>query len=102
MRNSIFQEPEIAASLSDAWKQLRVSVIVPVLRFALIACVLMSIMLFIERLYMTAVILYVKALGKKRYTQYKLDAVREKMKRDGEYPKVLIQIPMYNESEVNS
>lgn len=101
MRNSIFREPGIAVSLSDAWKQLRGSLVAPVLRFALFACVLMSIMLFVERVYMTAVILYVKVLGKKRYAQYNLNAVREKMKRDGQYPKVLIQIPMYNESEVN-
>lgn len=100
MRNSIFQEPKKIVSLSDAWKQLRASLIVPMLYFALFACVLMSIMLFIERLYMTIVILYVKASGKKRSTQYKLDAVREKMKRNGDHPKVLIQIPMYNESEV--
>lgn len=100
MRNSIFQEPEITVSLSDAWKQIRVSLIAPILYFALYACVLMSIMLFIERLYMTAVILYVKALGKKRYTEYKLEAVREKMERNKEHPKVLVQIPMYNEREV--
>ncbi|KAK1392134.1 Mannan synthase [Heracleum sosnowskyi] len=100
MRSSIFQDPKIRVSLGDAWKQLRVSLIKPLLYFALFACVLMSIMLFIERLYMTIVILYVKASGKKRYTQYQLDTVRAKMKQDGDHPKVLIQIPMYNESEV--
>ncbi|KAL8127664.1 hypothetical protein AgCh_014536 [Apium graveolens] len=100
MRISIFQESKIIVSLSDVWKELRALLIVPLLYVALAACVLMSIMLFIERLYMTVVILYVKASGKKRYTQYKLDTVREKMKRDRSYPKVLIQIPMYNESEV--
>lgn len=102
MRNSIFQESKIIVSLSDAWKLLRASLIAPLLRFALAACVLMSIMLFVERMYMTVVILYVKASGKKRYTQYKLDTVRESMKRDGGHPKILIQIPMYNESEVKS
>lgn len=59
MRNSIFEEPQIAVSVIDAWKQLQVSLIV------LVVAVLMSFMLFIERLYMTAMILYVKSLGGK-------------------------------------
>lgn len=87
-------------SINDAQKKLRASVIVPLLYFALFVCVIMSLMLFIERLYMTAVIIYVKALGKKRYTQYNLDSVKERMERNREHPTVLIQIPMYNESEV--
>ena len=57
MRNSIFEESQIAVSVIDAWKQLQVSLIV------LVVAVLMSFMLFIERLYMTAMILYVKSLG---------------------------------------
>uniref|UniRef100_A0A162AG74 alcohol dehydrogenase n=1 Tax=Daucus carota subsp. sativus TaxID=79200 RepID=A0A162AG74_DAUCS len=62
MRNSIFEEPQIAVSVIDAWKQLQVSLIV------LVVAVLMSFMLSIERLYMTAMILYVKSLGGKGKT----------------------------------
>ncbi|KAH7855010.1 hypothetical protein Vadar_020231 [Vaccinium darrowii] len=39
-------------------------------------------------------------LGKKRYTKYKLDGLKEDLERNKNYPMVLIQIPMYNEKEV--
>ncbi|KAF8042689.1 hypothetical protein BT93_A1119 [Corymbia citriodora subsp. variegata] len=60
----------------------------------------MSLMLFIERVYMAIVILYVKLFRKKRYTKYNLDALKEDLELSKSYPKVLIQIPMYNEKEV--
>ncbi|KAI8563289.1 hypothetical protein RHMOL_Rhmol03G0101600 [Rhododendron molle] len=60
----------------------------------------MSIMLFVERVYMAIVIISVKLLGKKRYTKYKLDDLKEDLERNKSYPLVLIQIPMYNEKEV--
>lgn len=95
MRNTIFHEPELTGSLSDAWKQIRVNFIVPFLYLALYTCVAMSLMLFVERLYMTAVILCVKMLGKKRSTQYKVDVVLENMERNGTHPIVLVQIPCF-------
>lgn len=39
-------------------------------------------------------------LGKKRYTKYKLDGLKEDIEHNKSYPMVLIQIPMYNEKEV--
>lgn len=58
-------------------------------------------MLFIERVVMALVILGVKVLRRKKYTQYKLDAMKQDLERNRSYPMVLIQIPMYNEKEVN-
>lgn len=107
MRNVIIQEPYsqatddiTAASLSYTWKRIRVPVIVPILNVALYICLVMSIMLFVERIYMTIVIICVKLLGKKRYTKYKLEAIKEDLEHNKSYPMVLIQIPMYNEKEV--
>ncbi|KAL8094777.1 glucomannan 4-beta-mannosyltransferase 1-like isoform X1 [Apium graveolens] len=100
MRNTVFHEPELTGSLSAAWEQLHVNFIVPFLYLSFYTCVAMSLMLFIERLYMTAVILYVKMLGKKRSAQYEVDVVLEDMERNGTHPRVLVQIPMYNEREV--
>lgn len=106
MRNVIIQELEaqnsddIAANLSYAWKRIRVPIIVPILNFALYMCVAMSIMLFAERVYMMIVIICVKLLGKKRYTKYKLEAIKEDLEQNKSYPMVLIQIPMFNEREV--
>ncbi|XP_019077301.1 glucomannan 4-beta-mannosyltransferase 1 isoform X2 [Vitis vinifera] len=39
-------------------------------------------------------------MRKKRYTKYKLDTMKEDLELNKSYPKVLIQIPMYNEKEV--
>lgn len=104
MRNTIFQEPEIKVSVTDAWKQfkqLKVSRIEePLLYSAFLVCMLMFLVVFLERLYMTVLILCLKAYGKKTYTQYKLDTVREMMERNKEHPRVLIQIPIYNRSKV--
>ncbi|WOG93639.1 hypothetical protein DCAR_0312925 [Daucus carota subsp. sativus] len=103
MRNTIFQEPEIKVSVTDAWKQfkqLKVSRIEePLLYSAFLVCMLMFLVVFLERLYMTVLILCLKAYGKKTYTQYKLDTVREMMERNKEHPRVLIQIPIYNRSK---
>ncbi|RVW23289.1 Mannan synthase 1 [Vitis vinifera] len=106
MRNLVLQEPEVrvtddvTSSLSYAWQCIRVPVIVPLLWFAIFVCAAMSIMLFIERVYMAIIILCVKVMRKKRYTKYKLDTMKEDLELNKSYPKVLIQIPMYNEKEV--
>ncbi|XXG40568.1 hypothetical protein AAC387_Pa01g1251 [Persea americana] len=60
----------------------------------------MSVMLFIERVYMAVVILCVKVLGRKRYTKYKLEALKDDIELNNSHPMVLVQIPMYNEKEV--
>ncbi|POO01733.1 Nucleotide-diphospho-sugar transferase [Trema orientale] len=106
MRNLVLQKPEVrvtddvTSSLSYAWHSIRVPVIVPLLSLAMILCSIMSIMLFIERVYMAIVILCVKLLGKKRYTKYKLESIKEALELTQSYPLVLVQIPMYNEKEV--
>lgn len=91
---------DVTSSLSYAWHSIRVPVIVPLLRLAMLLCSVLSIMLFIERVYMAMVILCVKLLGKKRYTKYKLESIKEALELNKSYPLVLVQIPMYNEKEV--
>lgn len=75
--------------------------IAPILHLALYVCVVMSLMLFVERVYMTAVILCVKMLGMKRSTQYKVDVVLENMERNGTHPIVLVQIPCFDMQRVS-
>ncbi|CAA2972701.1 Hypothetical predicted protein, partial [Olea europaea subsp. europaea] len=58
-----------------------------------------SAMLFIERV-MAIVITFVHFLGKKRYTKYQLDSIKEDLDKNKNYPTVLVQIPMFNEKEV--
>ncbi|KAF7149263.1 hypothetical protein RHSIM_Rhsim03G0091800 [Rhododendron simsii] len=113
MRNLLLQKPEVSAavdvtsaavdvtgSLSYGWEHIIIPMIVPLLSTAVYLCAGMSIMLFVERVYMAIVILCVKLLGKKRSTEYKLDDLKEDLERNKSYPMVLIQIPMYNEMEV--
>ncbi|KAF4403398.1 hypothetical protein G4B88_008044, partial [Cannabis sativa] len=58
MRNLVFQKPEVkvtddvTTSLSYNWDSLRVSMIAPLLNLAMTWCSVMSIMLFIEQVYM--------------------------------------------------
>lgn len=106
MRNSVFIEPEMRSyddtsrSLSHAWDRIRVPIIVPILQLALYVCIAMSVMLFMERVYMAIVIACVKCLRKKRYTKYNLDAIKKDLEQNKNYPMVLVQIPMFNEKEV--
>ncbi|KAI4300317.1 hypothetical protein L6164_033709 [Bauhinia variegata] len=101
IKQSTVTVPEYASSsLHYAWKSIRSPVVIPILKLAAILCSVMSIMLFIERVGMAAVILMVKLLRRKRYTKYKLDAIQQDLQRNKSYPMVLIQIPMYNEKEV--
>ncbi|KAL5060039.1 hypothetical protein RYX36_031643 [Vicia faba] len=106
MRSLIFEEPEAgipgyaSSSLRYAWQSIRAPVIIPLLKLAVILCSIMSVMLFLERVGTAAIILIVKVLRIKKYTKYKLDAMKQAIERNKRYPMVLIQIPMYNEKEV--
>nr|XP_009765561.1 PREDICTED: mannan synthase 1-like isoform X1 [Nicotiana sylvestris] len=106
MRNLIFEEPGIRVntnttqSINHAWERIRVPVVVPALHLAMYICIGMSIMLFLERIYMAIVIAGVKCFGRKRYTKYKLESVKEDLEKHKNYPMVLVQIPMFNEKEV--
>ncbi|GAB2276851.1 Glucomannan 4-beta-mannosyltransferase 9 [Dionaea muscipula] len=93
------------------WKQMKAPLIVPLLKVAVVVCLAMSIMLFVERVYMGIVIALVKLLGcrLKPERRYKWEPLNLKEEEDLEmgininsniYPMVLVQIPMYNEREV--
>ncbi|KAH7656077.1 Glucomannan 4-beta-mannosyltransferase protein [Dioscorea alata] len=62
----------------------------------------MSVMLVIDRVYMSIIIFIVKLLGRKPEKCYKWEPMQEEDEELGssEFPAVLIQIPMYNEKEV--
>lgn len=89
-------------NLRLVWQLLKWPLVVPLLRGAVFLCSVMSVMLFIERVYMAVVILCVKVLGRKRYTKYKLEALKDDIELNNSHPMVLVQIPMYNEKEVTN
>ncbi|XP_060176992.1 glucomannan 4-beta-mannosyltransferase 9 [Lycium barbarum] len=92
---------DLTEQLSIIWEQIKAPLIVPILRIAVLLCLLMSILLFIERVYMGIVITLVKFFGRKPEKRYKWESLKDDIELgNSSYPMVLVQIPMYNEKEV--
>ncbi|PVH63941.1 hypothetical protein PAHAL_2G140600 [Panicum hallii] len=107
--------PAAAASvMRAAWQAVRWHVVVPGLQLAVYVCATMSLMLFLERLYMAAVVAGLwlqrrrKRAGRRRLAR---DDARKRMRLDDDdddlesgedrrCPMVLVQIPMFNERQV--
>jgi hypothetical protein len=63
----------------------------------------MSLMLFMERVYMGIVIILVKLFWKKPDKRYKWEPMQDDLESGNlNFPVVLVQIPMFNEREVSS
>ncbi|XP_058108630.1 glucomannan 4-beta-mannosyltransferase 9-like isoform X2 [Magnolia sinica] len=92
---------DVTEQIGLIWEQIKAPLIVPLLRIALFLCLAMSVMLFIERVYMGVVIVLVKVFGRKPEKRYRWEPIRDDVELgNAAYPMVLIQIPMYNEREV--
>lgn len=92
---------DISMQLSLIWAQIKAPLLVPMLRIAVVLCLAMSLMLFIERVYMAVVILLVKLFGRKPEKRYRWEPMKDDVELgNSAYPMVLVQIPMYNEREV--
>ncbi|KAE9589843.1 hypothetical protein Lal_00021513 [Lupinus albus] len=91
----------IASQMNFIWQQTKSPFIVPVLKLLVVLCLVMSVMLFLERVYMGVVIAFVKLFGYKPEKHYKWEPIRDDLELGNTaYPMVLVQIPMYNEKEV--
>ncbi|KAL9672104.1 hypothetical protein QQ045_028352 [Rhodiola kirilowii] len=85
------------------WELIKAPLIVPMLQFCVYICLTMSLMLFMERVYMGIVIVLVKLFWKKPEKRYKCDPIPDEDLECGSssnFPIVLVQIPMFNEREV--
>ena len=92
---------DIVSQMGLVWGQIKAPLIVPLLQLAVVLCLIMSLMLFIERVYMGIVIVLVKLFGRKPEKRYKWEPIRDDVELgNSAYPMVLVQIPMYNEREV--
>lgn len=93
---------DMTQQLGLMWEQMRAPLIVPLLKLGLLLCLIMSLMLFVERVYMGVVIVLVKLFGRKPERRYKWEPIRDDVELGNTaYPMVLVQIPMYNEREVS-
>ncbi|KAK6138413.1 hypothetical protein DH2020_027844 [Rehmannia glutinosa] len=92
---------DIAGQFGLLWELIKAPLIVPLLRICVYICLAMSIMVFLERLYMGVVIVLVKLFWKKPDKRYKWEAMKDDLEMgNGAFPMVLVQIPMFNEREV--
>ncbi|QCE07845.1 beta-mannan synthase [Vigna unguiculata] len=90
-----------ASQMGLIWQQTRAPLVVPLLKLLVALCLAMSIMLFVERVYMGVVIIFVKLFRYKPDNKYKWEPLRDDLEiGNSAYPMVLVQIPMYNEKEV--
>ncbi|KAG6437283.1 hypothetical protein SASPL_102196 [Salvia splendens] len=92
---------DMAEQFQIIWGQIKAPLIVPLLNMAVFLCLAMSVMLFIERVYMAVVITLVKIFGRKADRRYKWESMKDDLELgNSSYPMILVQIPMYNEREV--
>lgn len=83
------------------WIQVRRLLIVPIFKCLVAICLVISLLVFVESVYMNIVVIYVKLFKRKPEKIYKWEAMQEDMELgDLNFPLVLVQIPMYNEREV--
>ena len=93
---------DLTSQLGLLWELIRVPLIVPLLKFAVVVCLAMELMLFAERLYMGIVIVLVKLFWQKPEKRYNWEPMKEDLEAGSStFPLVLIQIPMFNEKEVS-
>lgn len=92
---------DIAGQIGLIWELIKVPLIVPLLKLCVYICLAMSLMLFMERVYMGIVIILVKIFWKKPEKRYNWEAIQDDVELGStNFPFVLIQIPMFNEKEV--
>ena len=96
-------QDDITGQIGLIWQQTKAPLIVPVLKVMVVLCLAMSIMLFVERVYMGIVIVFIKLFGRKPEKRYKWESMKDDVELgNSAFPMVLVQIPMYNEKEVRT
>lgn len=82
-------------------RQTRSLLIVPIFKCLVAICLVISLLVFVESVYMNIVVVYLMLFKRKPEKIYKWEAMQEDLEQGGQnFPMVLVQIPMYNEREV--
>ncbi|TKY48610.1 Glucomannan 4-beta-mannosyltransferase 2 [Spatholobus suberectus] len=91
----------VTGQIQLLWELVKAPLIVPLLKLGVYICLAMSLMLFMERLYMGVVIVLVKLFWKKPEQRYDYKPLQDDVELgSSHFPTVLVQIPMFNEREV--
>ncbi|XP_021731466.1 glucomannan 4-beta-mannosyltransferase 9-like isoform X2 [Chenopodium quinoa] len=92
---------DITSQIGLIWDQAKYPLLIPLLKLLVKVCLGMSLMLFVERVYMGFVIVLIKIFGRKPEKRYNWEPLKDDLELgNSNYPMVLVQIPMYNEKEV--
>lgn len=92
---------DVTGLLGCLWQRAKAPLLVPFLKIMVFLCLTMSILLFVERVYMGIVVVLIKIFRWKPEKKYKWEPMKEDLEMGNlAYPMVLVQIPMYNEKEV--
>lgn len=93
--------PALLDQLIKFWVEVRAPIVAPLLQFAINICLVLVTMLFVERMFMCGVLVFVKLLRRTPETTYRWEPIKDDVEYgNAAYPMVLVQIPMYNEKEV--
>lgn len=94
-------QDEMSEQLLKIWGLMKAPLIVPLLKVSLFLCLTMSVIFFVEKVYMAVVISAAKLFGRKPENRYKWEPLKDDLELGNSvFPTVLVQIPMYNEREV--
>ncbi|GAA0157897.1 hypothetical protein Leryth_016665 [Lithospermum erythrorhizon] len=92
---------DISGQFGLIWEQAKAPLIVPFLKIMVFVCLIMTAMLFMEKVYMGVMIILIKIFRKKPEKKYTWQPMKDDIELgNSAYPMVLVQIPMYNEREV--
>ncbi|CAA7400204.1 unnamed protein product [Spirodela intermedia] len=82
---------DVAGQIGLVWELVRTPVIVPLLKVAVVVCLAMALMLFVERVYMGVALLLIKLLRRRPERQYKWEPIRDDVELGNTaYPMVLV------------
>nr|CAB3448128.1 unnamed protein product [Digitaria exilis] len=86
-----------------AWGKVRAELVVPLIRAAVVLCMVMSVIVLAEKVFLGTVSSVMKLLRRRPWRMYRCDPIiprpDEEAAGSEAYPMVLVQIPMYNEKE---
>lgn len=96
---------DVRDKIGPVWRLIRSSFLAPLLRLALCICLAASFLLFVEWVHIMFLAALAKLFRKKPKERYKWEPMKdddlENCSNVG-FPIVLVQIPIYNETEVRS
>ena len=110
----LYAASSVAAQCASLWAHARALLLVPAVRLLVFLSLAMTVMILVEKLFVCAVCLVVRAFRLGPHRRYRWEPISASADGGGDeesghgagggeakHPMVLVQIPMYNEREVS-